>query len=501
MLRAVETRASQVWMLNAAFMAAMLLAVSSGSCAFDIQPNLCEQFDIRCQDGQECAAHQAICIEIDGCGNGIVDVDEVCDDGNVIDGAMDATGAFVVDSCNHDCTSTQVCGNGIVDAGEACDDGVRNGSPVATCDVECQFVERTCGNDIVNQDLGEQCDPGPADSASCNSYMAGPAACRVSQCGDSYTNAAAGEVCDSGGTDSAQCIGATCRLSVCGDNYINSAAGEVCESQNDSAGCNGKNATASNGTPVGCHLPRCGDGYTNLQFSPPGGNVEQCDNLGGGDTSSCNGNNSGMNGIGSCRVPSCGDGYVNPQFLPPGNTTGEQCDTLGGSDSSTCNGNGAVSLKCHSVVCGDGYKNTTAGETCEPPGGADTSTCNGSGAGAVSCHAAACGDNYKNMMAGETCDNGVSDTDTCNGVAAGTLKCKVATCGDGYRNSAHQEVCDNGPTDTSLCNGNNAGTASCKAPMCGDGHVNTAAGEKCEVNADCTDPMKPNCNTMCLCVP
>ena len=50
-----------------------------------------------------------------GCGNGIVDPDEVCDDGN----------AVVGDGCSDSCKSNETCGNGIVDpaSGELCDDG------------------------------------------------------------------------------------------------------------------------------------------------------------------------------------------------------------------------------------------------------------------------------------------------------------------------------------------------------------------------------------------
>src|SRR5215475_7374871 len=51
-----------------------------------------------------------------GCGNGIVDHGEACDDGNQTPG----------DGCSADCRSTEVCGNGVVDAlphGEQCDDG------------------------------------------------------------------------------------------------------------------------------------------------------------------------------------------------------------------------------------------------------------------------------------------------------------------------------------------------------------------------------------------
>ena len=170
-----------------------MTAAMSGSCAFDTKTNFCEQFGLRCKEGQECAANQAICINIGGCGNGIVDKGEVCDDGNIVDGEMDSNGAFILDSCNHDCTSTQECGNGIQDKSEECDHGNLNGARDNTCDATCHLVDFVCGNGKIDQDFGEQCDPGLTDSATCNSSMAGPLGCKVSMCGDGYINSTAKE--------------------------------------------------------------------------------------------------------------------------------------------------------------------------------------------------------------------------------------------------------------------------------------------------------------------
>ena len=47
------------------------------------------------------------------CGDGIVDPDEVCDDGNTNEN----------DGCTSACTVGTACGDGIVQVGEACDDG------------------------------------------------------------------------------------------------------------------------------------------------------------------------------------------------------------------------------------------------------------------------------------------------------------------------------------------------------------------------------------------
>jgi cysteine-rich repeat protein len=56
------------------------------------------------------------------CGNGVVDVGEVCDDGNQVSG----------DGCRGDCKKMEVCGDGELDVGEQCDDG--NHNPADGCD-------------------------------------------------------------------------------------------------------------------------------------------------------------------------------------------------------------------------------------------------------------------------------------------------------------------------------------------------------------------------------
>jgi cysteine-rich repeat protein len=60
------------------------------------------------------ACKDGVCVPA-GCGNGVREPDEACDDGN--------TNAF--DMCSLDCRSTNACGNGVIDLlqGEQCDDG------------------------------------------------------------------------------------------------------------------------------------------------------------------------------------------------------------------------------------------------------------------------------------------------------------------------------------------------------------------------------------------
>lgn len=79
------------------------------------------------------------------CGNGIIELGEVCDDNNNFSG----------DGCSLDCLSTEECGNAIVDLDEQCDDG--NFNPGDGCDAECKN-EEGCGNGVIG--VGEQCDDG-----------------------------------------------------------------------------------------------------------------------------------------------------------------------------------------------------------------------------------------------------------------------------------------------------------------------------------------------------
>ncbi len=118
-----------------------------------------------------------------GCGNGLLEANEVCDDGNTADG----------DGCSADCLSNESCGNGFLDAavGEQCDDG--NAISGDGCSADCLSNE-SCGNGIVDSLAGERCDDGnnrsgDGCSADCLSNES---------CGNGILDAAAGEQCDDG---------------------------------------------------------------------------------------------------------------------------------------------------------------------------------------------------------------------------------------------------------------------------------------------------------------
>lgn len=78
------------------------------------------------------------------CGNGVLEADEECDDGNLLDG----------DGCESNCQIGPVlCGNDVIDPGEACDDG--NSDPNDGCGASCATE---CG--YLCLAAGEPCIPG-----------------------------------------------------------------------------------------------------------------------------------------------------------------------------------------------------------------------------------------------------------------------------------------------------------------------------------------------------
>lgn len=114
--------------------------------------------------------------EIAGCGDGLVDEGEACDDGNAAD----------TDGCTSDCRFAR-CGDGAVWKGvEACDD--QNDVDGDDCRNNCALP--TCGDGSLQ--AGEECDDGNTnDSDDCTSR------CFFAKCGDGFVHAGV-EQCDTG---------------------------------------------------------------------------------------------------------------------------------------------------------------------------------------------------------------------------------------------------------------------------------------------------------------
>ena len=96
-----------------------------------------------------------------GCGDGVHDTDEGCDDGDLIDD----------DECTNACT-IPVCGDGVLHAGEECDDG--NTDERDECRNDCTFSG--CPDGVVHRIFGEECDDGNfVDGDECtNACLRGP---------------------------------------------------------------------------------------------------------------------------------------------------------------------------------------------------------------------------------------------------------------------------------------------------------------------------------------
>jgi cysteine-rich repeat protein len=122
------------------------------------------------------------CGSVPNCGDGIVDCDETCDDGNAIED----------DGCTSACLPSPVCGDGLVQVGEECDDG--NTLAGDGCSPICQ-AETNCGDGNLQTEEGEQCDDGnTADGDGCDSI------CLLEECGNGILQEGAGEECDDGNT-------------------------------------------------------------------------------------------------------------------------------------------------------------------------------------------------------------------------------------------------------------------------------------------------------------
>ncbi len=188
------------------------------------------------------------------CGNGIVEADEACDDGNGDDS----------DDCPASCQPA-ACGDGYVQANvEACDDG--NASSDDGCIASC--VVASCGDGFVFAG-NEQCDDGNADNAD-----ACPSTCATASCGDGFVFAGV-EQCDDGGAQAGDGCSAQC-ASECGNIGGGALVAEngvgngvlYCYEANDSTEVRANKACESHfGVGACCLIP---GGYSGLQYGQCG---------------------------------------------------------------------------------------------------------------------------------------------------------------------------------------------------------------------------------------
>lgn len=362
------------------------------------------------------------------------------------------------DACPADGVCPPTCGNQVIDfsLGEECDDGnlndddaCRNNCRLAPCEgASCP----RCGDGIYHPTIGEQCDTGGA-SATCT------ANCRTPCDGDEDCPGA----CDLE-------VGA-CKPPLCGDGEVNQPW-ERCDDGNvdDMDSCNNQCQPTCNDDPdcesgkcdkakLVC-VPLCGNGRADAGEQCDDGNMINNDTCSNRcertctDDSTCDCDED----RGVCR-PLCGNGRIDP---------GEGCDDGNREDRDSCNNTCLV--RCRpGTMCPDNQACPQNG-LCPPP--------------------AFCGDGV--VHATEQCDDANNvDTDACtNGCqmrCTQNLECPngLLCLGEVCAECSSSLQCDNGFCVDGRCRQ--------ALPICGNGVVE--AGEACDdANGDDTD----GCTTSCL---
>ena len=365
------------------------------------------------------------CIPV-GCGNGLVEVGEACDDGNLV----------ATDGCTAAC-AVAVCGDGLLRTGvEGCDDGNL---------------------------LTEVCNYGLSSCTVCSATCA-PAAGATDFCGDGVLDAA--ELCDDGNAIDGDSCTQAC---LCGLGYHASAG--LCVS--DIRGCTLPHALAAAETWTGSGFGACTASACEPSYHIESGScmsdsractlanatvaVQRWDGLGYGvcEATACS---AGFTLVaGSCATASCGNGALE---------AGEACDDGNRIASDACTAN------CSVATCGDGVVRAGV-EACDD-GNLLTEACTYGTVSCTVCGAACtslpgavsfCGDGLLAPL--EVCDDGnLTEGDGCS---------SSCVCGSNF----HLEggICTNDAQPCSLPNGSGLelwnGTAyggTCNVSACNVGY-------------------------------
>ena len=194
-------------------------------------PDVCGNAVVEAESGEECdlgdknaddGACTASC-SLPVCGDGLIQAGvEECDDGDANKPTPDGEGG-----CSTKCEVLAVCGDGVLDPEEDCDDG--NTDDDDACPSTCQLPY--CGDGVL--DDGEGCDDGNADDTD-----ACPSNCQPAECGDGFVHAGV-EECDDGNADNSDACLNVCLLASCGDGVLQVDV-EECDDGNDvpDDGCN-----------------------------------------------------------------------------------------------------------------------------------------------------------------------------------------------------------------------------------------------------------------------
>jgi cysteine-rich repeat protein len=304
------------------------------------------------------------------CGNGVIDLNETCDDGN----------KNPCDGCSAICL-VERCGDGFLGCDEhgipeACDDG--NNVDCDGCRADCSRRDEVCGDGV--RECGEECDTGAAidcDSGACS------ATCKIEACQNGRVECS--EECDDGHPTvscNEECV--LIAPPTCGNGVVE--LGEACDDGNtvDCDGCSHR-----------CQLEACGNGVVEC--------AEECDDF---NTSPCDGCSS------QCRTETCGNGVVD---------CGEECDE--GAQ------NGQPGSTCLPEICESGSLCTLGGSSpCIPCGG--PLDCDPLGrCGQVDCVAGVCEPAVLDCSIDDPCFTGTCDAETgCVSVPVegfGSVRCRL----------------------------------------------------------------------------
>ncbi len=439
-----------------------------------------------CSNDAECSSlvcdtteNPDVCEPSNSCGNGRIETDEVCDDGNTV--AADGCSSECLNengqTCSADdecqsgacdtmftgrCVPVGECGNGILDPGESCEDG--NIDPGDGCDEDClRELGEPCGaNDECGSGVCDQLDSGQCESAD--------------TCGNGVREP--GEACDDGNTSPGDGCDDAC-LREDGERCMRDeqCTSDICDMSQVPSFCEPAE-TCGNGRVEEGEV--CDDGDT----APGDGCSASClleDGETCADDADCDSGICDMTEpLAVCEpADSCGNGRLeDPEGCDDGGTTpGDGCsDTCLLEDGEMC----SADPQCDSDVCDLNE---------EPPVCEPADTCgNGKSEGEEGC-------DDGNMDAGDGCnvfcfvENGfdcASDIQCQSGICDITETPPVCeppdTCGNNRVETPSFEACDDGGVEP--------------GDGCGSGCL-LESGQSCDANWQCESTL---CGLARLCV-